>query len=376
MRAFITVGMGYGDEGKGATVDYLCRKFNAGLVVRYSGGCQCGHNVVAPNGSLHPFAQFGAGTFSGAKTYLGPQVIIDPIAMMREARALSRYAGAGNPYRKLLVNEKCLVITEFHRLFNRHSQINLLHGTCGMGVGVARSYWLDYGSDAIVVKDLHSRGDLIDKLELMRQRMLDRVQDSIDGGGFIEAARKVSITDEAAGLYEAGKDLRMSVQLAFTPNMVIVFEGAQGVLLDEHWGVHPHTTWSDVTPRLARELCKEWNIKDVTTIGVMRTYLTRHGNGPLPGEKSFEPHLPDPGNPENEFQGKMRYALWHFRQFQIVCDAIRESGPLDGFAVNHLDQYPFDLLNFNLSPAVLHEVAPILIRGNGPRHTDRQDTIK
>src|SRR5690349_7946013 len=95
-RAVITVGLGFGDEGKGAAVDYLTRHFEADLVVRYCGGCQAGHNVQLPDGRRHTFSQFGAGTLAGARTYLGPNVVIDPPAMLREAEHLSEL-GVSNP---------------------------------------------------------------------------------------------------------------------------------------------------------------------------------------------------------------------------------------------------------------------------------------
>src|SRR4051812_1885581 len=88
-RAVITVGLGFGDEGKGATVDHLCRTLDAGLVVKYTGGSQCGHNVYH-EGKRHTFSQFGAGTFHGAETYLGPQVIVYPEALRNEADHLSK----------------------------------------------------------------------------------------------------------------------------------------------------------------------------------------------------------------------------------------------------------------------------------------------
>src|SRR5215472_12462254 len=92
-RAIITVGLGFGDEGKGATVDFLTRRYEADLVVRYCGGSQAGHNVQLPDGRRHCFSQFGAGTLVAAdprpRTYLGPHVVIDPPALAREARHLA-----------------------------------------------------------------------------------------------------------------------------------------------------------------------------------------------------------------------------------------------------------------------------------------------
>src|SRR5438046_9129144 len=99
-RAIITVGLGFGDEGKGATVDYLTRHYEADLVVRYCGGSQAGHNVQLPDGRRHTFSQFGAGTLAGTvetpQTYLGPNVVIDPPAMLRGAAHLAELAVA-NP---------------------------------------------------------------------------------------------------------------------------------------------------------------------------------------------------------------------------------------------------------------------------------------
>src|SRR5258708_30654998 len=80
-RAIITVGLGFGDEGKGATVDFLPRRLEADLVVRYCGGSQAGHNVELPDGLRHTFAQFGAGTLAldsdPPPPYLGANVIIE-----------------------------------------------------------------------------------------------------------------------------------------------------------------------------------------------------------------------------------------------------------------------------------------------------------
>src|SRR5947209_17368638 len=91
-RVIITVGLGFGDEGKGATVDFLTRKYEADLVVRYCGGSQAGHNVQLPDGRRHTFSQFGAGTLAESsrppRTYLGPNMIIDPPALGREAQHL------------------------------------------------------------------------------------------------------------------------------------------------------------------------------------------------------------------------------------------------------------------------------------------------
>ena len=104
-RAVIVQGLGFGDEGKGATVDFLTRELAADLVVRYCGGSQAGHNVVLPDGRRHVFAQFGAGTLAGAATYLGEQMIVNLPAMHKEAQHLLEMTGE-DPFVKLLVHPR------------------------------------------------------------------------------------------------------------------------------------------------------------------------------------------------------------------------------------------------------------------------------
>lgn len=89
-QAFLTVDLGFGDAGKGSIVDFLTRTYGAHTVVRYNGGAQAGHRVVAlaADGVTvqdHLFAQFGAGTFAGAATHLSRFMLLDPLAMMAEA---------------------------------------------------------------------------------------------------------------------------------------------------------------------------------------------------------------------------------------------------------------------------------------------------
>src|SRR5712664_3469074 len=88
-KAIIVAGMAYGDEAKGATVDFLCRDLGAGLIIRYNGGHQAAHNVVTPEGKHHTFSQFGSGSFiSGVRTHLSHFMLINPIAMLEEEEHL------------------------------------------------------------------------------------------------------------------------------------------------------------------------------------------------------------------------------------------------------------------------------------------------
>lgn len=269
--AVIVQGLGFGDEGKGQTVDFLTRELAADLVVRYCGGSQAGHNVVLPDGRRHAFAQFGAGTLAGAATYLGEQVIINLPAMRKEAQHLLEMTGA-DPFVKLLVHPRVLVSTVYHQQLNRLRESSRgvnRHGSCGHGIGETRDYWLKHGQDAVFAVDLKDHDTLAGKLELLRQRGLLEAQQLMDRVPederwrlevFAEPARRV-----ACELRQMADPLRF--QPAPPNYTTAVFEGAQGVLLDEWRGFHPHTTWSTVTLHHALALIAESQAEEGLHVG-------------------------------------------------------------------------------------------------------------
>jgi adenylosuccinate synthase len=419
-RAIITVGLGFGDEGKGATIDFLARRLEADLVVRYSGGSQAGHNVELPDGRRHTFAQFGAGTLArGAgppRTYLGSNVIIDPPALAREAGHLAEL-GVREPAGLVTVHPRCLVTTPWLRTLNRLRELSRgkgRHGSCGQGIGEARSYWLRYGEDAVFAADLRHLEILRHKLELQRQRVLLDLQAFIDRIE-ADALREFDLWDlngeaVARDLYEALPDA-VAIDAAVPAFRTALFEGAQGVLLDEYRGFHPHTTWSTVTPHHAWELIEAAGVEAVAVLGVTRAYSTRHGDGPFPTfSAELTGRLEDPGNPCNPWQGGLRCG---WLDLPLLRYAAAVAGPLDGLVVNHLDQVRGakcqvcgayrnvalapsaapslswqeqlgrDLARAEpvLSPAtadsiveLLSEVAPVVLTGHGPTAEQRELT--
>jgi len=325
MKAIITVGLGFGDEGKGAAVDFLVRVHGAGLVVRYSGGAQAGHNVVLPDGRRHSFSQFGAGTFAGASTWLGPRVILCPGTLGPEATHL-KALGVADPFARLSVHPDCLLSTHYHVTANRLRELARgkgRHGSCGLGIGETRHYWLRYGEDAVVASDLEHRSVLIEKLTRLRERLSREVP------GFDD----VRPAEEAELLIEAGRELRLVRRPPLCET--VIFEGAQGILLDERFGFHPHTTWSTVTSLHARELAAEWGLSDVEILGITRAYATRHGAGPLPTHSiEMTARLADPGNPRNDWQGTLRAGPLDLVLLRYAASVDR----VDGLVVNGLDQ--------------------------------------
>jgi adenylosuccinate synthase len=391
-------------------------------VIRYCGGSQAGHNVQLPDGRRHTFAQFGAGTLAETsvrpRTYLGPQVIIDPPALRREAEHLSEL-GVKNPIDLLTVHPRCLVTTIWHKTLNQLRELSRAenrHGSCGQGIGETRSYWLNHGEDALFAADLHDDQVLRSKLELLRQRVLLELQD------FLPQIRNEDLRPFAFDLWELNSEAvarylveaseGVAVSARIPECQTAIFEGAQGVLLDEYRGFHPFTTWSTVTPHHAWELVRQMDVEAVAVLGVTRAYTTRHGEGPLPTYSAeLTARLRDPGNPWNRWQGDLRCGwldlpLLRYAAAEIVA-------PLDGIVVNHLDQlreteclvcewYKDVLLCPSETPNLswqahltqqlqraepilslttpesivssLNEIAPVVITGLGPTHKERSGT--
>ncbi|KAF0249156.1 MAG: adenylosuccinate synthase [bacterium] len=123
-QAFIVVGLGYGDEGKGTTTDYLTRKYQAHTVIRFNGGSQAAHHVVTSSGITHCFAQFGSGTLvSGVRSYLSSYMAVDPLALLVENQALQE-KGVQDGLSRIIIDENCLVITPFHKIINQMQEVS------------------------------------------------------------------------------------------------------------------------------------------------------------------------------------------------------------------------------------------------------------
>jgi adenylosuccinate synthase len=303
------VDLGYGDAGKGTVVDALCAAGGVRAVLRFNGGAQAAHNVVTADGRHHTFAQFGSGTLRGVPTHLTRFVVVDPVALAAEAAAL------GNPFSLLTVDGDALLATPWHRAANRRREQRDRHGSCGMGVGETTAYALSH-LDAPRVRDVLTRGVLHRKLAALAADL---------------GPCGVPVDDVVDAFAAFGQTVRI-VDSSYTDRLVsegpCVFEGAQGVLLDEWRGWHPHTTWSTTTFDNVSALCPSFR-----RLGVVRTYTTRHGAGPFVTEDAGL-DLPEAHNGTGEWQGSFRVG-----HFDAVAHryAIEVAGGVDGLAVTHLD---------------------------------------
>ena len=328
----IVVDLGYGDAGKGRVVDLLCAQAaDAGkggieAVIRFNGGAQAAHNVVTPDGRHHTFAQFGSGTLQGVRTHLSRFVVVDPLALAVEADQL-RTLGVPKPFGLLTVDAEALLATPWHRAANQareRARGAAGHGTCGMGVGETVAYALA-NPDAPRVCDARNPARLSRCLVAVRDRLADE---------FGEDFYAVPV-DEVAQLYASIADSVAIVDGEATRRRLLaagrcVFEGAQGVLLDEWFGWHPHTTWSTTTFENALALLAG---VPAVRLGVVRTYTTRHGAGPHVTEDRSLGRLPEPHNTDG-YQGPFRRG-----HFDAVAHryAVEVAGGVDALALTHLD---------------------------------------
>lgn len=351
-RAIVVVDLGFGDAGKGLLTDSLVRREGAGLVVRFNGGAQAGHNVVTPDGRHHTFSQFGSGTFCGARTFLTEDVLLDPDALLLEAISLAR-KGVGEPLHRLRVSSQARVVTPYHRALGRLRELargRRRHGSCGAGVGETVRDSIHFPEQTVRAADLLRPGRLVEKLDEVRARKEVEASDLSPAPGAAAA-----FTSEMRIFGDASVPRRWArscaplagAQSIAAPGALeewlrqeecTVFEGAQGVLLDEHYGFHPYTTWSRSTSTHAVEVLAQLAPEaERTVVGVLRAHACRHGPGPFPTEWQ-EPQLAvREHNRTGAWQGPMRYGWFDavLARYSVDCDAA-----VDCLAVTFLDVLP------------------------------------
>jgi adenylosuccinate synthase len=358
IRSQIVVDLGFGDSGKGRVVDSLCESAPNPLVVRYNGGPQAGHTVLR-DGKRHTFSSFGSGTLQGVPSFFGPKTLIYPPNLVREYRKLQRLNGS-KVQTRLYIDPRAQVITPADIALCRVRERIRNHGSCGIGVGttMARIEQTPYRLPAAVlgmpelanakmgaVYDNWSANQALALTEEREPKWWDMFQEE-----FVHHRR-----DWENGLqsFNALNDvfiLPLPEVIRIEKAHMLIFEGAQGVMLDRYFGSFPNVTYADTTSRNAWEILVELNLDtpaDVTY--VHRCYTTRHGNGWMPSEWGQEEidlyleNLEHEYNATNDWQGRFRRGEvdWDLVEAALRYDqAFHRSSSLSNLVVTCMDQRP------------------------------------
>ena len=338
---YIVLGSLFGDEGKGNSVQWLCKKAleegKKPLVIRFSGGAQAGHRVI--NGTdEHICSLFGAGVLLGIPTYLNENVYIDPVSLKREYEILVNKGFKP----KLYINRLCRVVTPYDKVADFGDEKVQKHGTTGCGIHgtFVRYNEADhfFSSSAMLLNRYRLIKYCSDEptyLDIVKSYYEKKHQKSIE----LEKKDIDAFEDACAWFYEntdmklenIGKDL----DIVFVDDMplednkfdTLIFEGSQGLLLDMDNGFMPHCTPS----RVGLNGIDEKYLNNATVYLVMRSYLTRHGNGFNPKDeevvrKNYK-NLFEASNFDHGPQGKFKIGLLEHRLIR------------DAFVRHRLDNY-------------------------------------
>ncbi|HEY7285208.1 MAG TPA: adenylosuccinate synthase [Vicinamibacterales bacterium] len=323
------LGAQWGDEGKGKIVDLLTPHFS--LVARYQGGHNAGHTVyvngakfilrLIPSGILHP----------GVTCVIGNGVVIDPQALFAEIDELTR--NGIDTRNRILVSDKAHLILPYHRdldLLSEARRGERKIGTTSRGIGPAYE-------DKIARRGIRV-GDLVDPRGLeqnVRDNVTARnrlVQDSTMDWKAVLA----QLLEQAERIRPMIRDVSVMLNDATKKGEPILFEGAQGTLLDIDHGTYPYVTSSNAS---IGGVCTGLGIPPKAigrVLGVVKAYATRVGEGPFPTELFGEMgnRLRESGSEYGAVTGRPRRCGWY--DAVAVRYAARING-LDGLALTKLD---------------------------------------
>jgi adenylosuccinate synthase len=324
------IGAGFGDEGKGLITDYLCREYttkhSSPINVRCNGGAQAGHTVI-DDGKRHVFGHVGAGTFAGASTFLSSKFIVNPFALHREMDIIGKLTGL-RPC--IEVHPDCEVTTVFDMALNGLRELargDNRHGSCG--VGINETITRAQAGHSFTIKDLDCQvQEKLRKIfkewwfpqfeELDKQFKTPSLKtDEYDFAKIFDLANYFTgddtIFNNETNVLATSYNLFYQVTQRPTLNHCAthyVFEGAQGLQLDEFLGQFPHVTRSITGLASSLLAAYELGVTEITPVYVTRCYKTRHGAGLLKheGRSITDKVLADNTNVTGQWQGEFRYA--------------------------------------------------------------------
>ena len=367
----VVIGAQFGDEGKGLMTDYFAsRAKGKSIVVRHNGGAQAGHTVVTPEGAEHVFSHFGSGSFVGAPTFLSRFFIANPLHFVREDETL-------NLDKIVYLDPHAMVSTPLDMMINQIIETlrgDSRHGSCGYGIEETVRRTQDYGGEyAMYASDL---------LELKRNpksliQKIDRIQHEYVQKRLAELGVKQIPSPFDKVIYDKGilesfiHDCEYMMERVTIQGLDvlsdfddIIFEGAQGLLLDQDAvSYYPHVTSSSTGLANVNALLQDasWEY-DLEAVYATRCYSTRHGAGRLDFETKGLPYprISDPTNKPNAWQGSLRFGYFDVDRLVEAVHADIQNHGINGasytLAVTCLDQVD-DLITFT-SESVFNTLPP------------------
>lgn len=308
MAIFSVIGANYGDEGKGLITDFLVSQNPNSIVIRFNGGAQAGHTVEHDCNGLvyrHAFGHFGSGSFLGAPTYLSRFFVVNPFLFINEYYRLIKKL----PFPpKVFIDPLCPVTLPCDILINQDIEKkrgNNRHGSCGVGFGetIERhahpEYRLTFGD--LLTEDYTK---IVDRSLIWYKERRNQL-------GLLD-----SDLEECKKFHSVFFDVvaKMKQKVLLPDSMQydnIVFEGAQGLLLDmDNKNNFPFVTRSNTGLKNVIDICSDLGIKEkIQAVYVSRCYLTRHGADlrfeDVPYVREFF-NIQDKTNVVNDWQGNLK----------------------------------------------------------------------
>ncbi len=345
-KAIIVIGLGYGDEGKGLATDFLCLKNQNSLVIRFNGGHQAGHSVVTKDKKKHIFSNLGSGSLRNIPTFWSSYCTFSPPFFLEEISLLDFKT-------KFYIDYNCPITTHYDILYNRASELSRgknRKGSCGVGFGATIERERK-GEISFLFNDLLCKDEALKKIKQTKEyyKPLINIETKYNFNSFNHSDEDEIFFESIQKLQElinSGKVIPINEKKLFT-NMdwqVLIFEGAQGVLLDENFGEYPHITKSNTTSKNALELiCRQGLDIDISILYVTRAYQTRHGAGPFPKQHPRFSLInnEEESNKQNEYQGKFKINFLDINQLNdsINFDSLFSSKYKKELLITCLDQF-------------------------------------
>ena len=333
MANVVVVGAQWGDEGKGKIVDWLSER--ADVIARFQGGHNAGHTLVI-DGVIYKLSLLPSGIVRGGKlSVIGNGVVLDPWALLAEIDKLSGQGVAVSPD-TLMIAENTPLILPVHGELDRarEAQVGVAKiGTTGRGIGPA--YEDKVGRRTVRVADLADEATL----DLRLDRLLghhDALRRGLGLAPVDRAALKAALVGVAPKILPYAKPVWKVLNDARRAGKRILFEGAQGSLLDVDFGTYPFVTSSNTLAGMAATGTGLGPNAIDFVLGIVKAYTTRVGEGPFPTELSDADgeRLGQRGNEFGTVTGRKRRCGWF--DAVLVRQTCATSG-VSGIALTKLD---------------------------------------